>query len=238
MYSYLLYGSVLPERAQLTLQCELNFTHVSSGVDGNAKVSIILNQIAVTITTAQNWDVHDLRNTVANILRNQLSMVGYLTGHAYDFEITRIISADGGIDYVFGIDMPCIATRRGTADIVAALTDLRRKNSGPHGIFLHRSFADLVSALKDADDTGFYCYRAIEALRNHCASANGLLDANRSIQWSKFREIAGCDEDAILAIKTRADLLRHGGVTGLSSDDRADILTRTWDIVDAYLAGV
>jgi hypothetical protein len=212
--------------------------HLSSHVEGTAKVSVILNQVAVTITTEDEWEVHDLRNTAANILRNQLSMIGYLTGHAYDFEITRVINPDCGIDYVFGIDIPCIAARQRTTDIGTALTELRQKNIGTDGVFLHRCFADLVSALKDADDTAFYCYRAIEALRNHCISVNGLLNESRSAQWSKFREVAGCDEASILSIKNEADPLRHGGVTGLTSQDRADMLTATWDIVDRYLASV
>lgn len=238
MDRYLFYGRVLPERAQLTLSCEFDFSHVVSSVEGHAKLSILLNQIAVSITTAQAWDIHDLRNVVANILRDQLSMVGYLTGHAYDFELVRVLSDERGVDYVFGIDVPCIADRRSATDLGMALNNLRRKNSGPAGVFLHRCFADLVSALKDADDTGFYCYRAIEALRNHSALAAGLLDASRSVQWDKFREVAQCSEDSILSIKHEADSLRHGGVTALSSEGRTSLLSRTWDIVDAYLAGL
>jgi hypothetical protein len=88
--------------------------------------------------------------------------------------------------------------------------------------------------MKHADDTGFYCYRAIESLRHHCAAVNGLSDADKSDQWEKFREVSGCSEETLRAIKAAADPLRHGEVSGIDSEDRAKLFTSTWDVVDRY----
>lgn len=88
MEPYLFYGVVLPERAQLTLQFSVGFSHIASGVEGTAKVSIILNQVAVTVESEHKWGIFDLRNVVKNIVQNHLAMVGYLMGYAYDFEVT------------------------------------------------------------------------------------------------------------------------------------------------------
>ena len=49
MEPYLFHGVVLPERAQISLHFELEFSHVASGVRGVAKVSIVLNQVAVWV---------------------------------------------------------------------------------------------------------------------------------------------------------------------------------------------
>ena len=103
---------------------------------------------------------------------------------------------------------------------------------------MQRCFADLVSAMKNADDTGFYCYRALESLRRHCAETHGLSNSGKAAQWEKFREVASTNRDSIDRIKATADPARHGEVVGITSEKRAELLTATWDIVDSYLAQV
>lgn len=235
MEPYLFHGVVLPERAQLTLQFSIGFKHVVSEVDAEARVSILLNQVAVWVTSAHDWDLFDLRNVVKNIVQGHLAMIGYLKGYAYEFEISRVLHIARGIDHVFGIDIPCIAKRNETIDLDAALLSLREKTIGPHGLLVNRCLSDLASAMKHADDTGFYCYRAIESLRHHCAATFSLSEADKTKQWEKFREVAKCDEAKIRLIKSAADPVRHGNIYGVTSTDRAGLFVNTWDIVDGYL---
>lgn len=236
MDPYLFYGVVLPERAQISLQFDLQFTHLVSGVNARARISIILNQVVVWVDTDHNWDIHDLRNVVLNILQSNLAMVGYLRGFAYDCFITRVINRSKQIDYVFGIDIPCLANRTTQEEFSEKLAVVRQKSEGPNGVFMHRCLSDLVSAMRQAEDTGFFCYRAIESLRNHCAATHDLAEADRSVQWLKFREVAGCSEQILREIKTAADPLRHGKVDNIATIDRAKLLTDTWDVVDRYIA--
>ena len=121
MEPYLFQGVVLPERAQLSLQFGLRFVHLVSGIPAIAKVSIILNQVAVWVESDYDWNVSDLRNVVKNIVFHQLAIVGYLKGYAYDFEITRVVNQSRGIDLVFGIDIPCLAKRGEDIDLQAEL---------------------------------------------------------------------------------------------------------------------
>lgn len=238
MEPYLFYGVVLPERAQLTLQFSVGFSHIASGVEGTAKVSIILNQVAVTVESEHKWGIFDLRNVVKNIVQNHLAVVGYLMGYAYDFEVTRVLNQGREIDYVFGIDIPCLTERNKKIDLGVALASLREKTAGENGVFLNRCFSDLASSMKHADDTAFYCYRAIESLRHHCAAVHGLSDANKTTQWEKFRQVSGCTEEVLRQIKVAADPLRHGEALGGSSEDREKLFMATWDVVDGYLRGV
>ena len=238
MELYLFYGIVLPERAQLSLHFESGFSHLTSGVSGVAKVSVILNQVAVWIESDYEWDIFDLRNVVKNIVQNYLAMVGYLKGYAYDLEVTRVLNQSRNIDCVFGIDIPCLSERHKSIDPHAALLSLRDKTIGLNGVFLHRCFIDLASSMKNADDTAFYCYRAIESLRHHCAAVNGLSSTGKSKQWEKFQEISGYDEDTLREIKAASDPLRHGEAAGLTSKDREKLFNITWDIVDGYLKSV
>jgi hypothetical protein len=235
MEPYFFCGIVLPERAMVTLHFGARFTHLSSGFSGEARVSILLNQIAVWVEGEHDWDIFDLRNVVKNLVQSYLAMVGYLKGYAYDFEINRVICPSRKIDFVFGVDTPCISEPRATVDIQPDSEKLRAKTMGPNGLFLHRCFSDLTSAMKHADDTGFYCYRAIESLRHHCAAVHDLRSKDKSEQWKVFREQAECSEKTLLAIKNAADPLRHGEMTLTTGVDRAWVLTTTWGVVDSYI---
>ena len=236
---YFFQGIVLPERAPLSLpESVISFSHITSGVPGMAKVSIVLNQVAVYIESDHEWDIWTLRNVVKCLVEDQLNMVGYIKVYAWDLEITRVLNQSRRIDYVFGIDIPCLAERRKDLDLKAELIKLRDKTSGPNGVSLRGCFSDLASAMKHADDTGFYCYRAIECLRHHCAAIHGLSSSPKSTQWKKLREVAACDESTLRAIQKAAEPLRHGEPSGITSDDRVALFTKTWDVVDGYLRNV
>ncbi|WP_342051565.1 MULTISPECIES: hypothetical protein [unclassified Cupriavidus] len=235
MEPYFFQGTVLPERAQLSLQFALAFEHSHSGRQASARVSIVLNQVAVWIHTDDEWDIFDLRNVVNNIVRHNLDMLGYLLGHAYEFSVTRVVNPERQIDYVFGIDTPCVSQAGENFDLPAEVAKLRDKSSGTLGVYVNRCFGDLVSALKHADDTAFYCYRAIESLRHHCAAKNGIAGESKVVQWQRFRESAGCDEAKLRDIKVAADGLRHGDPMAPSNEDRVGMLVSTWGIVRRYL---
>jgi hypothetical protein len=235
---YVFFGVVLPERAQISLGFGLTLSHVTTGKICTAKVSIRLNQVVVWVESEHEWDIYDLRNIVKNLLQTNLAMVGYLKGYAYDVDVTRVICQSRHVDQVFGIDIPCISERNKSLDLQVELNKLLDKNNGQNVVFLHRCFNDLVSSMKDADDTGFYCYRAIESLRHHCAATHGLSSDTKSKQWEKFREVAACDEQALDAIKSAAVAVRHGEVVKISSSDRSTLFTKTWDIVDGYLKNI
>jgi len=199
-------------------------------------VSIILNQVAVWIDSPVEWDIYDLRNVVLTILQNELSAIGYLKGLAYDVEIRRVLNPLLGVDCVFGIEMPCIAERNKAIVLDNAISTIRKKLTEPLGVYLHLCLTDLKSAMKEPNDTSFFCYRAIESLRQHCVAKFSLNPKNKDAHWEKFREIAKCDRTAIMMIKASADAPRHGDVAAMTADERVKLLTTTWDIVDAYLA--
>jgi hypothetical protein len=235
MEAYLFDGVVHPERAQISLEVSLAFEHLTSGIEAEAKVSIIKNQVAVWVDSKVEWDIFDLRNVVKSVVQNELAIVGYLIGHAYEVEIRRVLNRSVGVDYVFGIDIPCISGRKEKVDLKNEIPKIRQKVQGLEGVYIQRCFADLVSAMKNADETGFYCYRAIESLRQHCAVKYKLRPDNKQEQWEKLREIAACDEATVRYIKAAADPVRHGGVASIAADEREKLLKSTWNVVDGYL---
>lgn len=238
MQTYLFEGVVLPERAQLSVRFSVEFMHITSGLTGKADISVVLNQVAVWVDSEAEWDIYDLRNTIRNLLQNELAVIGYLEGYAYDLEVTRVLNRTLGVDLVFGIDIPCIAERNKEIDKLERLTLIRQKSSGREGVLLHRCFNDLTMAMKIPEDTGFYCYRAIESLRQHCIMKFNLPPDKKAEQWQKLRDIAKCNESTIRDIKSAADPVRHGDISSITSQDRETLFMNTWNIVDAYIHNV
>jgi hypothetical protein len=174
MDPYIFQGVVLPQRAQISYSQKFEFTHNLSGVRGICTVSVMNNEVTVWIDGDYDWDIYDLGNVVWEIVKQQIDMVGYIKGYAYDLEITRVINRSRGVDRVFGIEIPCLEERGKSFDLQAEMEKLIIKNSGENGIFIARCMRDLISAMKDSNDSAFYCYRAIESLKNHYAIASML----------------------------------------------------------------
>lgn len=237
MHSYLFIGKVLPERAQISLTIKgiyLQTEKTKFVVD----VNIINNQAVVQISSACKCDIFDLRNIVKTFVLNLLAIISYIKGFAYEFEVVRVYAPELSIDYVFGVEMPCLEQRGATIDLNNVLPDIFKKTSGPLGMFVNRCLHDLALSMKYADDTAFYCYCAIESLRQHCTIKDGLQSAKDAEKWNQFRQISGCSRESIDVIKSYADPLRHGTPCGTTSDERATIFKTTWDIVDDYLNAI
>ena len=238
MYTYIFEGIVLPERAQLTFKKTIEFTHISSSISGRADLSILLNKVCVWVDTQVEWDIFDLRNTVRYMVQNELSIIGYLYGYAYDLEIVRVLNRALNIDYVFGIDIGCIVERNSKINKEELMKVIRDKIQDDEGVFLHRCFSDLSMAIKVPEDTGFYCYRAIESLLQHCVAKFNLLSQGKPKQWQKLRDIAKCGKETILRIKNFADPTRHGNISLITSEERRELFIDTWNIVDEYLKNI
>ena len=143
MTTYLFQGLVHPERAQITLQCSFPFTHLTTSRDGTARISILLNQVAVWVDTDVVWDVHDLRNVVKTMVSHELEVVVFIKGLAYEVEIRRVLNPEHGVDYVFGVEIPCIAERNKDVDLLARVNEIRGK-TGHHRRRETRTRTDFV----------------------------------------------------------------------------------------------
>lgn len=232
---YYFSGTVLPERAQIGFALpEMDFHHDPLGFSGWIRISVIFNNVSVRIRTPNIWNIFDLRNVVWYLVTNQLNIFGFYLGHSYDLDISRVVCDEQGVDYVFGIDVPAISSRLDPAHLEARAVLLVRKTSGPQGLLLNRALRDLNAALDTSEDTAFYCYRAIEALRNHSTLKDAAVGREEDLSWESFRTKARVDKSVLISLKDRADPERHGHVVSRSDADRSEILTTTWNIVETY----
>lgn len=231
---YIIKGIVHPERAQISLgPIQFEFLHPSTGDRAKTALNIVLNQVTVLVRSDVEWDIFDLRNVAKQLVADQLAMVGYIKGYAYEIEIRQVLNTEKGIDYVYGIDIPCIGERNKEKDINVEVPKIMAHWGGENGIFVRRCLNDLIMAMKHSDDTAFYCFRALESLKHYCR-VRFKIDSE-SGQWKKLSEITGTGKGDIEFIRDKAFPARHGDVVGITSDERAKMFLKTWDIVDAFL---
>jgi len=235
MEVYFIQGIVLPERSPINYEFSAKFQHVASGQHCSAKVTILLNHVAIWLDAEGEMSPADLKNLANYVVLNLLYVFSFLNGYTYDFQVTRIINRERGLDAVLGIDHPVIAARRPVIDYSVVVKKVQVHLLGAHGLFIHRCLGDLSSALRFVEDSAFYCYRAIESLRKHCAAVNGIGDSSKILQWEKFREVSGFSKEKIGWIAEFSKESRHGGATLLSIEENEKLLTETWNIVDSYL---
>lgn len=236
-YKYTFVGVVLPERAQMSLGFNHGI-HLHDGGEGHIDCSVINNQLLAVIKLTSDIDTMTLRNMTYQMIQNHFSALGFYTGHYYDVKLERVFNDDFTINYVYGIENKDVKDFWGDIDIHALMNEYTSKVTGNPGIFINRCLGDLMSALKNVEDAGFFCYRAIETLRNHNSLCQGLLDEKEGKQWECFRIKANCDRAEIDEIKKYADDLRHGRPVVLSAPEVKDILINTWGIVKKYMENI
>lgn len=241
MPQYILKGLVHPQRAQFSLNTPLKFSKVTSityNKELDIEVNIILNQITIWIKTTEEWDIYDLRNIGRYLTYMFCSISTFIHGYYYEVEIIQILCKEKGIDFVFGIDTPCVSKRDSIAYLKEKFSDILKIMTNEYGIYLQRCLKDLNSALKDTEDTAFYCYRAIESLKQYCKEKFNIPENKEKEQWKKVSEISGCKEDYIEDIKKGASRLRHGSYSSHTSEERKNFLTKTWNVVEEFLKNI
>jgi hypothetical protein len=237
MSIYILRGVVHPERAQFSLISPINLeiTHPSTTATIKIKLNIQFNQITLWVDSDYEWEIHDLRNAVKDIIvLTVLSIFSFRLGHTFDAEIIHVMNDEKQIDYVYSIVIGRIYERK--KDVVFTheeLMSLFRKTLGVNGIYVNRCFGDLAMATRNPIDTGFYCYRAIESLKQYCKNKFSI--DKEADQWKKLSEITGYDQEYIEVVKEFARPVRHGDVLDVTDSNRVEIFMKTWDVVEAFL---
>jgi len=94
------------------------------------------------------------------------------------------------------------------------------------------ALADFREAMRLAIGTGFFCYRAIEAIMQSMKAADQDKDG---VAWERFRTALRIDRSAIDEIKRNADLPRHGKPSAIGDAERAKVLTLTDEMIKRFL---
>ena len=223
-------GLVLPERAPLSV----SGVHASIvGPDGAAHALIALNiwanQISATVDSEET-DVLTLRNLVRAEAEFVTSLAGFLLGFGYDVEITKAFNEDLSQNQVFGIDVAVLTARAQGRDLSTVINAVLPLCYGADAIFLRRCLTDLSLAMKRLDDTAFYCFRAIESLKQSFGS-----HLTEREQWSALAAAVESTKAEMEPLRARAFPARHGPAQPLSDAERQELFIYTWRVVERYI---
>jgi len=241
-YTYSLTGKVLPERAVVNLPLTVK---VMASPEGNMPagwevvVSAVRSQVAVMLTTPQRVDdLDDMRDRVEAVTRFCVDALGFLLACGYDVELTQVIDLENFSHQVFGVDVPSITeTPEYSANEIAERFQQILSVSARKQPPLRRSLVDFREAIRSYEDTPFFCFRAIEDLRQYFVVGD---DDDVKRTWNEMSDNLAVPEDTVeyvwKVLRPLATSRRHGGGAKIDRTARTKMLRTTWDLISRFVA--
>jgi hypothetical protein len=142
-----------------------------------------------------------------------------------------MVDSFGGPPQLFGVGIPAIA--KSASDAGVEFLTIVKLFSDARGQYLQRCLANLREAIRVPIDTGFFCYRGVEALRQFFLRERDARDDDAS--WEALRTELSVDRSDIDFIKRFADSIRHGASGAITDAERAQVFVLTWNIVNSFV---
>lgn len=225
-------GTIRPERAVLSIGKIAHEIQLASGNKCVVMFDAYNNQLTAVVECDYKEDIYTLRNVVKSTVELVTDIIGFIRGYAYDVEVVKVVSEDLSLSHVFGIDIPALAERNKGVE-PEAVNHVYPLCMDTEGMYLKRALSDLAMAMRHADDTAFYCFRAIESLKQFFAYRTGR--ATDKEQWTAMAAALGDYKDAIEPIRTRAFPARHGIPPPTTDEERKNMFFTAWEIVEAFV---
>jgi hypothetical protein len=224
------FGVVTPERVPVDWDIPLAGKARSLGWMFEFRVMIWKSQIIVDINVLDGTpDIFSLRNIAVTLAENLTDLIGYKEACYFNVEIISAINRDTDDWQVFGIDIPALLeSRRESPKIIDS--NLIRQVAKNHAAQI--ALSDFGSAMRFPKGTGFYCYRAIEAMMQSMKDSDQVKDG---IAWDFLRSHLNVTREAIDEVKAHADLPRHGKPSGMTDAERVTVFRITDEILRRFL---
>jgi hypothetical protein len=234
MATWTFFGKVLPEREPVTWDKPLQGRAKSSALQSSHEFRVIIYNsqaiVDLSIDVAAPVDVFTLANIAKDHVRTITDLIGYERACAFDVEIISAACQETNDWQVFGIEIPALVQGRMSLPRYEMSSDLMKavgKNVGAQ-----MALADFREAIRIPVGTGFFCYRAIEAI-SQAIWASEIVDDKK--RWQKFRDTLQIDRSAIDAVQRHADFPRHGRPSTISSEERVAVFKLTDEMIKRYL---
>ncbi len=231
MNKYFITGKVVPERVNFSLSkisIDVIYESSTGKVPVKVSLSIQMSQVFMTIESSEKiTDFFTLKNQLQTTLDLSLDIYGYLYGVGYGSEITSLISEDHQVYIIYGVDIPSLENNKDrplTYDQIINLFNVYNIHQNQ----LRLALLNFKLGIRYSADTGFYCYRAVEAIRK--------IFGEGSSGWEIMHSNLGTDRLWLIKLKKmHADEQRHGGSTFMSGEARTEMLANVQQIIDKAL---
>ncbi len=186
--------------------------------------------VAYASVTEGATDVYTLRNLVEQGIRPFIDAIGYVEGLNYDLDFISAVSFETGEGTVFGIKIPAIAEARDPKKSGTISSDLLIAVVSEPAAQI--ALADFREAMRVPVGTGFFCYRAIEAIMQSMRSSDA---ESERVAWDRTRSTLRVDRSALDYVKKFADPPRHGRPSDISDQERAQVFKTTDEVIRRFL---
>lgn len=230
-------GQIIPERRAFGHDgLKLFIKDLAAGIDTTLIFSVMDNQFIAKVV----GDVGDQSNVMIKHMVSQaerivLNAMAYTNGSVFDLDVIGVIheshdKSNESVNFHYMDNVHDIIKNRHSAFEIKEIWQLCISDDG---LPLRRCLNDLRMALKELNDSPFYCYRAIETTKYHIGTRFG--ETKDKKQWEATRSILQVEKAEINIIKNLADDLRHGKSVSYDGSEWRNIISITWDIVELYI---
>ena len=230
---FVFFGRIHPERTafDIKLPTPLKFEVKEADLNGEINVESSASQLTIILTTPSKNDIYTMRNHVESVTRIIVDSFGYSTGRGYDVEIISVVQPNNET-IVFGVEVPALAEFRKENECQAGEV-INAVSKSPQLAYV---LFNLREAIRQPADTGFFCFRAVECMRQTFLPNDKTDDGEaRKMSWENLNEKLQTQQSFTLPLQKFALPQRHGSPKYMSDDDRKDLLLRAYRLVDRYL---
>lgn len=227
MKTYTFSGKILPERANVDMTpLEIELNAGSANFKGKATIAISVSQISVVLNVETDIDIFTMKNAVEHIIRVLIDSYGYISGRGYDVEITSVVDPNNK-QTVFGIgiaELEAIQNERPLPFPKIVQIALQSKQ-------LQHAFFNLRESIRSVWDTGFFCFRAIECIRQDFRESN---DKDEKKSWERLNNNLRIKKTYLEEVRKFALPQRHGRMPEMTGTQRVELMKTAWSVVDRY----
>jgi hypothetical protein len=218
------FGRVYPDAPAVWLDLPHHHGESSLGFSYELQATIRQSKVSVVVTQTAPVDLPTLRNAVASDLHIALDLVGMMIGAGLEIQIDSATN-DNGETYFFDGYVPVL---KNEINIPLSTQLLDALGSDPGAQLM---LADFKAAMRVPGQTGFHCYRAIEAAMQSFRQGG----KNKPEAWKMLQAALKVDEAATRMLESYATGARHGEPVQITDQDRVKLLTTTKEIVMRYV---
>ncbi|MEF8842132.1 MAG: hypothetical protein V5A62_10985 [Haloarculaceae archaeon] len=228
---YVFHGVIHPQRTGLDVPSKVVTTVQRGEHQGEAEVHINASIITVTFELEGRLERIDyLRELVENVVQSVVDPICFLTGLKFSPEITSVLYPNGE-SQTFRVKIDEVENAVTDGRVIDEVRRITSLYEGESGNYLRRAMADFHMALDAAHETGFYCYRAIESIKQNFHSE----ERSTAQSWRVMRNTLNIDRDDITYIKQFEDPRRHGDVRDISGQSRVEMLLLTREMILKFI---
>lgn len=230
---YVFTGTVYPERAWVSISKigPIEIISENSTPIGTLVVTVLMSQVTVLLNSADNnTDIFTIKNGMQCFVERIMASFDYTQGYYHNVDIKQCTDEYGNVT-VFGVSHPAISNRFANTD--DSLSKILNSDNGYGSFQVQSALLDISKGIQFPNDTFFYCYRAIETLRQHLERREDIHNAKTA--WGRFHDITGVTKPDFKHLLHFANKERHGTYVEASADDRDRALLFTHKIIEKYI---